>query len=1487
MNSILKYALYTALAVFSFTIQAYSQDCDFSSPSLILSTQDDVNNFAINHPNCTELDANIFIWEFNAGEITDLSPLSQLTRINGYIIIRDNEALTSLNGLHNLEQLTGKLEVYDNPALENIILNELDTIGEIDIYQSAGLTTIEMNKLEIVDGHMSIISSPNVESFTSFSNLKRVEGSLTLQSFNVLTSYEGFENLNHIDNQLYLGNNSSITDLTGFSGLDYIRNFQLINHAALISLDGFSSTVFIDAVRIKGNPLLTNCVIDPVCEALKLGNSDGFFGISDNGGAQCESNNQVLSDCEGIYGVPIQVFADNNQNAQFDAADSLLSGFLIELVGQGKRAFSSVQNPDLFYLEEGNYEVRFVDENYPNWQLTTSNPIISFTQPTYGIQDTILFGIMPMTANSNLITYMREVPALCDQNITLELTAHNFGTTTNTGTIWVKLDEQISDFVFTNTPDEMPTEHLIGWNFSDLKPNETFRQTMELQVPASPNDVYGGAIFNEVYAIYDDENGNHTSPSYHYTPLIECDFEESASRISPNQPSDLTPNYVLPDEYIFYTIDFENTTSEIIKDVVVEQTLDANFDWNSLKILTTNYPQFLQTHLSDDGNLKFLFKNIFIENNGDERFGMIQFAIKPKPNLVDSTLLNLNTTVKFGDFGSVNFFADEAVFINAYPSNCLYGTTWIDRQTRIDLFPFEYPYCKVISGTLDVRDGFAFPINNFDGFAQIDSIYGDLLVKKNKELLNFNGLNNLKYLGGELVIDENEVFENLEGLGTIEIKGDIAITDNPELKNLEGIQALGAVEKNLIIEQSPKLESIGALAGLSEIGGRLGLQGCLILENLNGLENFSMLGGFSMTYCPMVSDISALSNIQSLPISGLFLKFNQSLPNLNAFSNLTLTELLWLENNDLLTDLEGLNSLEIVDGRIFMKGNDALVSLDGLNNMTTVTGDFQFNETLLSDLTALSSLTNIGGNLVMQSPALESLEGLDNLEQIGGLLSVSFNPNLSLCSVEGICNHLQNGGDANISGNANGCGSVAEVLDNCDGIYKVNSRIFYDENQNGIREAGERALSNIAMEISPIDQLLISTQAPLNASYLDPGNYTFSVLSSNNPLWDVTTPAETFDIEIIDVDYPDTLEFGLYPNSIVNEMKSVITSPAMRCDQEVILTVTAQNSGTTIVENGTLELLLDASILGTSFIDFPDEILNDFQVVWNFEDLYPGESISRQIQIQLPGVMVIDVGEKMLFSSKLNFEDAFGSHLAPSFDYEPEFVCAYDPNDKLVNPDRDNDFIFQGENLVYTIRFQNTGNAPAFDVVLRDTLDESLDVRTFRFLESSHTDVLTTTLDDDRYLTFNFNNIFLPDSLSDPLGSQGYVTYFISPKEDIPLQTEIQNTASIYFDSNPPIVTNTTNSIKEEPSNTSNLVQLNHTIYPIPAQEEVIIQLEKSIPNDMQLRFFDASGRIYFPDYQLEDSKIRVDLSLFFEGVWIYSAIINEELIQGKMMILR
>jgi uncharacterized repeat protein (TIGR01451 family) len=154
--------------------------------------------------------------------------------------------------------------------------------------------------------------------------------------------------------------------------------------------------------------------------------------------------------------------------------------------------------------------------------------------------------------------------------------------------------------------------------------------------------------------------------------------------------------------------------------------------------------------------------------------------------------------------------------------------------------------------------------------------------------------------------------------------------------------------------------------------------------------------------------------------------------------------------------------------------------------------------------------------------------------------------------------------------------------------------------------------------------------------------------------------------------------------------------------------------------------------------------------------------------------------------------NGFGGPSGPFF-YQECFpvTASFDPNDKDARPEGfgADHVVHPGTPLEYRIRFQNTGNDTAFLVVIRDTLSQAFDFSSIEPRGSSHP--FDFALIGDSILHFTFENILLPDSATNPLGSQGFIEFSVRPKKDLPLGTKVSNKAAIYFDHNLPVITNT------------------------------------------------------------------------------------------------
>jgi uncharacterized repeat protein (TIGR01451 family) len=135
--------------------------------------------------------------------------------------------------------------------------------------------------------------------------------------------------------------------------------------------------------------------------------------------------------------------------------------------------------------------------------------------------------------------------------------------------------------------------------------------------------------------------------------------------------------------------------------------------------------------------------------------------------------------------------------------------------------------------------------------------------------------------------------------------------------------------------------------------------------------------------------------------------------------------------------------------------------------------------------------------------------------------------------------------------------------------------------------------------------------------------------------------------------------------------------------------------------------------------------------------------------------------------------------------------CSCDPNDMAVQPGCGPDGqVAQGAPLTYAIQFENVGTGRAHNIFIDDVLDEDLDANTVSIVSSSHP-VTGVQVSGGNKLQISFEAIDLAGTLG-PESNHGQVIFSVRP---LPIEEQndsyVENTASITFDFNDPVITNT------------------------------------------------------------------------------------------------
>jgi len=351
----------------------------------------------------------------------------------------------------------------------------------------------------------------------------------------------------------------------------------------------------------------------------------------------------------------------------------------------------------------------------------------------------------------------------------------------------------------------------------------------------------------------------------------------------------------------------------------------------------------------------------------------------------------------------------------------------------------------------------------------------------------------------------------------------------------------------------------------------------------------------------------------------------------------------------------------------------------------------------------------------------------------------------------------------------------------------IKGRVFIDLNGNGTKDAGEIFYDEVKVKSERNGYQRWSI--PYNgvfANQVDSGTLTTSV-SLNYPYFTVVpaTKQSTFSGYFL----VDSVDFALQPIPGKHDVAiDIIPVIPARPGRNSSYKLYYRNPGTEIA-SGKVQLIIDTL---TSFVNatpVPDQILGD-TLIWNYVNLQPFTSASINVDLSVPASPAANSGDTLKYRASI---DPLVNDLTPgnnSSVLKQRVVNSYDPNDKGENHAGGIKLtdVSAGEYLTYVINFQNLGTDTAFNIVIRDTLDANLDWNTLQIIGTSHAAALQVS--DGNKCAWTFSNIKLPYSAINEPASHGFIAFKIKPRSTVVAGDIIRNTASIYFDFNTPVVTN-------------------------------------------------------------------------------------------------
>lgn len=463
-----------------------------------------------------------------------------------------------------------------------------------------------------------------------------------------------------------------------------------------------------------------------------------------------------------------------------------------------------------------------------------------------------------------------------------------------------------------------------------------------------------------------------------------------------------------------------------------------------------------------------------------------------------------------------------------------------------------------------------------------------------------------------------------------------------------------------------------------------------------------------------------------------------------------------------------------------------------------------------------------------------------------------------------------------------GCTASGTIIVPSNNCYTISGNVYADLDGDCIFNNNDYAINSVWVDLadSTGNWLWIYDYTDANGYYnisAPAGTYYFDVNGNNVSNFTQNCPASGYSVTIGPNNPNPVIDFFMTPPPPVQDLSvSLYSFTTFTPGFPYWAYVSYCNPGT-MPMSGTVVMNYDANltyVAGSSAGAVNDPVNNT--LTWTFTNLNPSQcatvypdftcSTSAALGTTMSNTVIVNpiAGDATPSNNTAYVIDTV--------------VGSWDPNDKAVYPQAG--MTINEKDHDYTIRFQNKGTAPATFVIVRDDLDDNLDLQTLRNVSASHNFVLTVENTDE--LVFTFNNIMLPAEQDDTTGSNGSIHFTISQKENLPIGTVIENTAAIYFDFNEPVITNTTvNTIIEKTTGINKVNQeADVSVYPNPNNGLFNVSASSKIKS---IKVYNLIGKSIFETNDLNNKKAIVNLQNINSGIYLLKTETEKGIIVKKI----
>ncbi|ESU29653.1 hypothetical protein FLJC2902T_01250 [Flavobacterium limnosediminis JC2902] len=451
---------------------------------------------------------------------------------------------------------------------------------------------------------------------------------------------------------------------------------------------------------------------------------------------------------------------------------------------------------------------------------------------------------------------------------------------------------------------------------------------------------------------------------------------------------------------------------------------------------------------------------------------------------------------------------------------------------------------------------------------------------------------------------------------------------------------------------------------------------------------------------------------------------------------------------------------------------------------------------------------------------------------------------------------------------------------------------FFDANSNGLKDAGEQGFPQGQFQYEKNDNgsihNVLSSNGVLNI-YDSNASNSYDFAFQFNPDY-----AAYYNLTSSSYSNASIAAAGMsvynFPVTISNPYKDISVSlvatqqprPGFTYKNKIVYT----NNGNQTITNGTISFT-KANTFTITNITQTGTVATSNGFNYDFTNLMPFETRTIEVTMQVPTIPTVQLGN--LVSNSVSASITSGGDMIPennSFTLTQQVVGSYDPNDVMESHGGEivHASFTSDKYLYYTIRFENTGTTSALNVRVNNLLNTMLDETSLKMVNASHNYVMDRV---NNNINWEFKNIDLSATSQDPNTNKGYVIYKIKPKPGYAVGDIIPNTASIYFDFNPAIITNIFNTEFVSQLSVSEFENNNFIFYPNPAKDLITVSVKNNQEEISNITIYDISGKIVLSKkFSALITSETIDLSRVSKGMYLIEVTSKSNLKTIKKLIV-